>query len=388
VQRPARSALTLLGTVLGVGAFVTVLGLTATAGGQVDQRFSVLTATTVTVTDEGAANPDDTSISFPPDARARVDRLNGVRNSGVYFTPPLRNPAISAIPPLAQGGQQADDTADITLTAVDEGVFAVTGARVVTGRTWDSFAESHDEPVAVLGASAASALGISRLTTLPVVFVNDQAYSVIGILSGFQRMPELAASVMIPVTTALATYGPPAGPRAAMIIQTRLGAAQLIASQAAQALRPDAPRLFSVTAPPDPTSLKASVTTTLNGLFLLLAGVSLVIGAVGIANITLVAVLERTSEIGLRRALGGRPRHIAAQFLVETATLGALGGLIGTALGTAATVGTAVAREWTPLIAPWTVVVAPFAGVITGLLAGVYPALRAAAIQPADALRR
>lgn len=388
VQRPGRSALTLLGTVLGVGAFVAVLGLTTTASGQVDQSFTALTATTVTVTDVGSANPDDPSMSFTPDARAHIDRLNGVVDSGVVFTPPLRNPVISAVPPLAGSGQAGAFSTGISLTAVDQGVFAVTGARVVSGRTWDGFAESRDEPVAVLGADAARALGISRLSSLPVVFVNDKAYSVIGIVSGFQRMPELAASVMIPVTTALAAYGPPTDPRASMLIQTRLGASQLIARQAALALRPDDPTLFTVTAPANPTDLKASVTTALNGLFLLLAGVSLVIGTVGIANITLVAVLERTGEIGLRRALGARSRHVAAHFLLETAVLGGLGGLVGTALGTMATVATAVARQWTPLIDPWTVLAAPFIGIATGLLAGLYPALRAAAIQPAIALRR
>lgn len=376
----------MLGTLLGIGAFVAVLGLTTTAASQVDQSFNALTATTVTVADNGPANPEDTRISFTPDARARIDRLNGVVDAGVSFTPPIRPaPSISATPP-----RQGIETTrlGLSLAAVDPGIFTVTGAHVVSGRVWDDFAQSRAEPVAVLGAGAARALGISRLDVQPVVFVNDRAYPVIGIIDGFQRLPELSAAVMIPTTTALAIYGPPADPRASMVIETRLGAAQLIDRQAARALRPDAPALFAVSAPADPTTLKHHVANAFNSLFLLLASISLIIGAVGIANITIVAVLERTAEIGLRRALGARARHIATQVLTESAALGTLGGLMGTAVGVVTTVGTAIARHWTPALQPWTVIAAPLLGTVVGVVAGLYPAMRAAHIEPADALRR
>jgi putative ABC transport system permease protein len=220
------------------------------------------------------------------------------------------------------------------------------------------------------------------------VFINGTPYTVVGIISDLRRVPELLLSVVIPDTTALSAYGQPTDQRASMLIETRLGAAQLIAGQAALALRPDAPNLFKITAPPDPTTLRDGVTGDFNALFLLLAGITLVIGAVGIANTTLVAVLERTGEIGLRRALGARPRHIAAQFLTESAALGTLGGLIGTSLGTAVVIGTALARQWTAVLAPWTVLPAPLIGTMVGLLAGLYPALRAAYVEPAEALRR
>ncbi|MFD0630372.1 ABC transporter permease [Catenulispora yoronensis] len=112
------------------------------------------------------------------------------------------------------------------------------------------------------------------------------------------------------------------------------------------------------------------------------------IGAVGIANTTLVAVLERTGEIGLRRSLGARPRHIAGQFLAESTVLGTLGGLIGTSVGVGLVVGVAVSRDWTAVLQPWAVLPAPLIGSVVGLLAGLYPALRAAWIEPVEALRR
>jgi len=98
-------------------------------------------------------------------------------------------------------------------------------------------------------------------------------------------------------------------------------------------------------------------------------------------------VLERTEEIGLRRALGARPRHIAGQFLAESAALGTVGGLIGTSVGVAVVVLSATAKDWTAVLNPAYTLPAPLIGTVVGLLAGAYPALRAARTSPLAALR-
>jgi putative ABC transport system permease protein len=224
------------------------------------------------------------------------------------------------------------------------------------------------------------------------VFVDGLAYTVVGIYSSAQRVVTNSSAMLIPENTAIADFGNPQPgignqDQAQMIVATRIGAAQAVARQIAAAERPaDASRLV-VTSPPAPKNLQSEVSGDLTGLFLILALISLLIGAVGIANTTLVAVLERTEEIGLRRAVGARPRHIAAQFLAESAALGTLGGLIGTCTGVATVVIFAAARDWTAVLNPAYTLPAPLIGSVVGLLAGAYPALRAARTSPLAALR-
>ena len=172
-----------------------------------------------------------------------------------------------------------------------------------------------------------------------------------------------------------------------MLIEVAPGAAQVIASQAAMALRPQDPDRLEVNAPPDPGELKEEIESDITGLLYGLAGLALLVGMIGIANTTLVAVLERRAEIGVRRALGARRRHIAGQFLTESATLGTLGGILGTSLGILVVVFVSAQREWTTTLDPRLTIPAPIIGAITGLLAGLQPSWRAARIVPAAALR-
>ncbi|MGH3938887.1 MAG: ABC transporter permease [Pseudonocardiaceae bacterium] len=382
LQRPGRSLLAVLGIALGIGTFVATLGLTVTAAGQLDPRFTLLTATEVIVQDIGGANPLDTTMSFPPDAASRVGRLNGVVHAGVHWVIPLQNPTISATPGLVRGSD------GLGFLAAEPSALLAMRPILRSGRLHDWFHTGRSERVAVLGAAAAARLGITGLDANPAVFVNDTPYTVLGIIGDVQRRPEVLRSVVIPTTTALAAYGEPTDPRAEMLIETQVGAAELVASQVAVALRPDAPDRFQVLAPPDPPAQPSNISSVVSVLFLLFAALSLIIGALGIASTGLIAMLERTTEIGLRRSLGARPVHIAAQFLTESSALGLLGGLLGGSGAASVVVITALAREWTAVLTPWTVAFAPPIGALVGLLAGLYPALRAARIEPADALRR
>ncbi|MCW2839111.1 MAG: transporter [Aeromicrobium sp.] len=357
-----------------------VLGITTTANSQIDSRFDALSSTQVIV-EQQTDDPFLDAADFPDDAEARITGLAGVRAAGLHWALGA-NTRVSAQPPPA-GGRDAVGT--ISVMAVSPGFWSATGVSVKAGRTFD--AALADDRVAVVGEGIADQLGMADVGGQPAVFIDDVPFTVIGVLRSADRVPDSLLSVSIPANVAARYWGRP-DPPARMIIATDVGAARTVADQTPVALSAADPDHFKATTAVEARALRDSVSSDLGVLFLVLAIICLVIGAVGIANTTLVAVLERVSEIGLRRSLGALPRHIGAQFLMESTALGAIGGLVGTSVGTWCIVGVSLAKSWTATLTPWTVVAAPFIGAGLGLLAGLYPSLRASRIEPIEAFRR
>ncbi|MBB4741522.1 putative ABC transport system permease protein [Actinoplanes octamycinicus] len=385
LARPGRAALTVLGTLLGVAAFVTVLGLTSTVEGQISSRFTALVATEVVVQDGAEQAAAGAEQAFPADAEQRLAALNGVRDAGVFW----EVPDVGRV--AARRASAEDPGEQLRVLAASPGYLRAIHAHLAAGRLFDAWHDRTGERVVVLGSGAAGRLGVTWVDDQPAVFIGGAPFAVIGIVDDVDRKADTLLSVVLPAGTARAVWGdPPVGGSMSVqaMIDTEIGAAQQVGAEAPLALRPQDPARFKVVTPPDPRQLREGVNTDLGTLFLALAAVCLVIGAVGIANTTLVAVLERVGEIGLRRSLGARRRHVAVHFLAESGTLGLVGGLIGTSLGVAAVVAVALWRDWTPILHSATVLPAPLVGAATGLLAGLYPAWRASRIEPADALRR
>ncbi|MFV0434869.1 MAG: ABC transporter permease [Leucobacter sp.] len=382
--RPSRLVITLIGTVLGIASLVATIGFAQTASGQIAQQFDALAATRVTVEPGSTSGPggkERATSRLPWDSVERVAGLVGVEHAALYAKLP-NAPSVDAV--RVQDPSAVPKAPPPVVAASPELLQTVQG-RIQTGRFFDAGHDERRDRVVVLGAEAAERLGINRVTGGPAVFVGDRAYTVIGILDRVGTRSGLLDSVILPISTARTDLGLTAAQ--SLDIRIDIGAGPVVAHQAPIALNPNDPDGFKISAPSDTSHLRQGVEADVNVLFLTIGIVALVGGGIGIANVTLLSVSERRGEIGLRRALGARTRDIAGQFMLESLTTGVLGGLIGVVVGLFALIGVCLVQQWTPVLAPWAAPVGVVVGALVGLAAGSYPALKAARIEPVDALR-
>ena len=384
-SRPGRLVMTILGTVLGIGSLIATIGFAQTTAGQIARQFDAVAATQVVITPATARTGGGSTVAtgrLPWDSPERVERLAGVTHAALLAGVNLGDGTVTAVP---VNDPSAPATAAPPVVAASSGLLEAIRGRVITGRDFDAGHDQRGDRVALLGARLAERLGVNRVDRQPSVFISGIAYAVIGIVDDMARRADLKDSVVIPMGAGRADFGVTAASE--LQVQIVVGAGPQVAEQAAVALSPGSPENIEVSAPSGRSELGENVQADVNVVFLVLGVVALLAGGLGIANVTMLGVMERVGEIGLRRALGATRRQIASQFILESVVIGLLGGLIGASLGVFAVVGVALVQQWTPIIDPLLAGAAAVLGALVGLLAGWFPARRASRIEPVAALR-
>jgi putative ABC transport system permease protein len=275
-------------------------------------------------------------------------------------------------------------TSGLTVQAVDLNLLDTLAGSVADGRFLDEVSGGY--PTTVLGSVAAVRLGIREVTGTQQVWLGDQWFTVIGILDEFELNPDLDRAALVGMDAAAAYLGSDVVPTSIMVRTAPAYVDEVMGVLAATA-SPENPDEIEVARPTDALEAKEAADDAFTALFLGLGAVALLVGGVGIANVMVISVLERRSEIGLRRALGATKRHIATQFLGEALLLAVIGGAGGVALGAVVTAGYARVRGWGTLVPPVAMVGGMAAALVIGAVAGLYPAIRAARMSPTEALR-
>jgi putative ABC transport system permease protein len=372
--RKLRAGLSALGIAIGVAAIVAVLGLSSSSQAGLLAEIDRLGTNLLTVTNGQTVFGQPAEL--PTTAPAMIDRLDSV--TGVEQTGLVNdvNAYRSQLVPKI-------NTNSLLVQAASLGLLAALETTVAHGNYLN--AATVAQPVAVLGAVAAQRLGIDRVWPGERVWLGNQWFYLAGILDPAVLAPTIDTSVLVGFPAA-ATYLGFDGHPSTIYVRADTNSVTAVQPLLAATADPEAPGDVDVSQPSDALVARAKAKSALNGLFLGLGAVSLLVGAVGVANIMIISVLERRSEIGLRRALGATRGHIRIQFLAEAILLAIAGGLVGIAAGMLATTIYAHSKHWATVVPTLAWAGGFAASLIIGAVAGLLPALRAARMSPTQAL--
>ena len=372
--RRLRATLSALGIAIGVAAIVAVLGLSSSSQAGLLNEINQLGTNLLTVTNGQTQFGKTAELpKAAPSMIARIGPVTQTQYVGATSVTARRSPLIPSI-----------DTNALSVDGSSLGLPKTVGTSVAQGTYLN--AATASEPIAVLGALAAQRLGIDHVYPGERIWVGYQWFYVAGILRPAVLAPEIDSAVLVGFPAAEKYLGFDGHP-SEVYVRTLTDDVAAVDAVLGPTANPESPNDVTVSRPSNALVAQADAKSALNGLFLGLGAVALLVGAVGVANIMVISVLERRSEIGLRRALGATRGHIRTQFLSEAILLSLLGGVVGVGLGVLATAVYAHTKQWSvvvPVVA-WAGGLA--AAILIGAVAGLLPALRAARLPPTDALR-
>jgi putative ABC transport system permease protein len=372
--RRMRAALSALGIAIGVAAIVAVLGLSASSQAGLLSEIDRLGTNLLDVTDGQTLSGQTVELSdAAPAMIRRIGAVSRVQYTGSVTGNVFRSPLMPAI-----------DTNAISISAASLAMPRAVGTSVAEGSYLNG--ATAREPVCVLGAAAAQRLGIDRVFAGERIWLDGMWFYVAGILRPAILAPEIDSTVLIGFSAA-ERYLDFDGHPSEIYVRAHNSQVDAVDSILAATADPEAPSNVDVSQPSAALVARADAQGAFNDLFLGLAAVALLVGAVGVANIMIIGVLERRSEIGLRRALGATKANIRTQFLTEAILLAALGGATGVLAGIAATAIYASTKGWTLVIPPLAWGGGLTAALAIGAIAGLIPAIRAARMSPTEALR-
>jgi putative ABC transport system permease protein len=382
--RRMRAALSALGITIGVGAIVAVLGLSSSSQASLLAEIDRLGTNLLTVTN-GTTFSGQTA-QLPLSAPAMIARITPVQ--AVADTGTVPNATAYRTPLIPQINTNA-----LQIQATSLNLPTVIATSMSSGTFLNPATAS--QPVAVLGASAAQRLGIDRAYPGQKIWLGAKWFYIQGILSPATLAPEIDTSVLVGYPAAERYLGyhstftghPTHGQPTTIYVRAQTSHVNHVQSILAQTAYPESPNQAVVSQPSAALTARAQAQSALGSLFLGLGAVALIVGAIGVANIMIISVLERRSEIGLRRALGATKSQIRSQFFTEAVLLALIGGVIGIAAGALATAIYASMKGWATVIPPLAWAGGIGAAVAIGALAGLLPAIRAARLSPTEALR-